>query len=82
MDDLDFMANQGSQVFNTMELLGMEKFHDKLIRTSVAHLTSLSTKRCDIMSFFVSSERSLPDLNGTLWCAIFVIQAFELDSIF
>ena len=25
MDDLSFMASQGSQKFNTMELLGMEK---------------------------------------------------------
>ena len=31
---------------------------------------------------FVSSERSLRDLNDTLWCAIFVIQAFEFDFIF
>ena len=63
-----------------MELLGMEKIHDKLIRIGVAHLTS--TKQYAIRSFFVSSERSLPDLNDTLWCAIFVIQAFEFDFIF
>ena len=63
-DVLNFMASQGSQIFNTMELLGMEKIHDKLIRIGVAHLTS--TKQCDIRSFFVSSERSLPDLNDTL----------------
>ena len=44
----------------------MEKIHDKLIRIGVAHLTSMSTKQCDIRSFFVYSERSLPDLNGTL----------------
>ena len=30
----------------------------------------------------LSSERSLPDLNDTLWCAIFVIHAFEFDFIF
>ena len=65
-DVLNFMASQGSQIFNTMELLGMEKIHDKLIRIGVAHLTSMSTKQCDIRSFFVSSERSLPDLNDTL----------------
>ena len=41
---LNFMTSQGSQNFNTMELLGMEKIHDKLIRISVAHLTSMSTK--------------------------------------
>ena len=41
------------------------------------HLTSL--KQCDIRSFFVSSERSLPDLNDTLWCALVVIHNFELD---
>jgi hypothetical protein len=54
------MASQGSQNFNTHELLGMEKIHVKLIRIGVGHLTSL--KQCDIRSFFVSSERSLPDL--------------------
>ena len=63
-DVLNFMVGQGSQIFNTMELLGMEKIHDKLIRIGVAHLTS--TKQCDIRSFFVSSERSLHDLNDTL----------------
>ena len=67
IDDLNFMASQGSQIFNTMEMLGMEnKIHDKLIRIGVAHLTSMSTKQCDIRSFFVSSERSLPNLNDTL----------------
>jgi hypothetical protein len=65
-DVLNFMASQGSQIFNTMELLGMEKIHDKLIRIGVAHLTSMSTKQCDVRSFFVSSERSLLDLNDTL----------------
>ena len=65
-DVLNFMASQGSQIFNTMELLGMEKIHEKLIRFGVAHLTSTSTKQCDIRSLFVSSERSLHDLNGTL----------------
>jgi hypothetical protein len=63
-DVLNFMASQGSQIFNTQELLGMEKIHDKLIRIGVGHLTSL--QQCDIRSFFVSSERSLPDLNDTL----------------
>jgi hypothetical protein len=63
-DVLNFMASQGSQIFNTQELLGMEKIHDKFIRIGVGHLTSL--KQCDIRSFFVSSERSLPDLNDTL----------------
>ena len=43
MDDLNFMATQGFQIFNTMELLGIEKIHDKLIRIGVAHLTSMST---------------------------------------
>ena len=66
IDDLKFMASQGSQIFNTMELLGVEKIHDKLIIIGVAHLPSMSTKQCDIRSFFVSSERSLPDLNDTL----------------
>ena len=74
-DVLNFMASQGSQIFNTHELLGMEKIHDKLIRIGVGHLTSL--KECDRRSFFVSSERSLPDLNDTLWCAIVVIHNFE-----
>lgn len=63
-DVLNFMASQGSQIFNTTELLAMEKIHDKLIRIGVAHLAS--TKQCDIRSFFVSNERSLPDLNDTL----------------
>ena len=58
-DVLNFMASQGSQIFNTMDLLGMEKIHDNHIRNGVAHLTSMSTKQCDIRSFFVPSERSL-----------------------
>ena len=66
MGDSDFMASKGSQFFKTMELLRMEKIHDKLIRIGVANFTSLSTQQCDIMSFFVSSERSLLDLNDTL----------------
>ena len=82
MDDLNFMASRGSQIFNTMELEGMEKVHDKLIRIGVGHSTSMSTKQCDIRSFFVSSERSLLDLSDTIWCAIFVIQASEFDSVF
>ena len=39
-DVLRFMASQGSQIFSTRELLGMEKIHEKLIRIGVAHLTS------------------------------------------
>ena len=66
MGDLNFMPSKGSQFFNTMELLGMQKIHDKLIRIGVANFTSLSTQQCDIRSFFVSSERSLLDLNDTL----------------
>ena len=61
---MNFMASQRSQIFSTQELLGMEKIHDKLIRIGVAHLTS--TEQCDIRSFFISSERSLPNLNDTL----------------
>ena len=57
-DVLNFMPKQGSQIVNTMELLGMENIHEKLIRIGVAHLTSMSTKQCDIRSFFVFSERS------------------------
>ena len=65
MDVLIFMASRRTQIFNTM--LGMGKiFLDELIRIGVAHLASMSTKQYDIRSFFVSSERSLPDLNGTL----------------
>jgi hypothetical protein len=63
-DVLNFMASQDSKNSNTQELLGMEKINDKLIRIGVGHLTSL--KQRDIRSFFVSSERSLPDLNDTL----------------
>ena len=74
------MASQGSQIFNTRELLGMEEIHDKLIWIGVAHLTS--TKQCYIRSFFVSSERSLLDLNDTLWCALVLIHNFELDFTF
>ena len=33
----------------------------------------------DIRSFFVCSERFLPDLNDTLWCARVVIHNFEVD---
>jgi hypothetical protein len=47
-DVLNFMASQGSQIFNAQELLGMEKIHDKLMRIGVGHLTSL--KQCDIRS--------------------------------
>ena len=65
-DVLNFLVGRGSQTFNTVELLVMEEIHDKLIRIGVAHLTSMSTKQCDIRSFFVSSERSLLDLNDTL----------------
>jgi hypothetical protein len=36
-DVLIFMASQGSQIFNTMEFLGIKKIHDKLIRIVVAH---------------------------------------------
>ena len=40
MYDFNFVASQGSQIFNTKELLGMgKKSHDKLIRIGVAHLT-------------------------------------------
>ena len=63
---LNFMASQGSQIFNSMDVLGTEKTHDRLIRIGVAHLTLISTKQCDSRSFFVSSERSFPNLNGTL----------------
>jgi hypothetical protein len=52
-DVLNFMASQGSQIFNTQEVLGMEKIHDKLIRIGVGHLTSL--KQCDNRRLFVSS---------------------------
>ena len=54
---------------------------NKLVRIGVAHLTSISIKQRDIRSFFVSSERPLSDLNDTLQCAIFVIQAFEFNFI-
>ena len=37
------MTSQGSQIFSTWELLGIEKIHDKLIRIGVAHLTSTMT---------------------------------------
>ena len=63
--DNKFYVRQGSQNFNTMDLLGMEKINDKLTRNGVANLTSMSAKQCDVRSFFVSSERSLHDLNDT-----------------
>ena len=68
MDDLNFMASQGEgpQISDTLELLRMDKIHNKLVRISIAHLTSLSTKQCDIKSSFVSSVRSLSDPNDTL----------------
>ena len=66
MDELNFTSSQGSQNLNVVELVGMEKIHDKLIGIDVAHLTSMSTKQCDLRSFFVSSEGSLPDFNDTL----------------
>ena len=34
---LNFMTSQGSQIFNSMEQLGKEKIHDRLIRIGVAH---------------------------------------------
>ena len=65
-DVLDLMANQGFQILNTMELLGMGKIQVKLIRIGVAHLKSMSTKQVDIRSFFVFGKRSSLDLNDTL----------------
>ena len=44
MDVLNFMASQDSQIFNTMELLGMEKIHDKLIRIGVAPFNIIVNK--------------------------------------
>ena len=66
MDDLNIMASQGSRIFNTMDLLGVEKSMTSSLELVFAHLTSMSTNQCDIRSFSVSSERSLPDLNDTL----------------
>ena len=77
---LDFMASQGSQIGNTLKWSGLKKSHDRLTRIGVTHLTS--TKQCDIRSFFVSPERSLPDLNDTTWCALVVIHKFKLDFTF
>ena len=59
-----------------------KKIYDKLIRIGVAHLRSMSTKQCDMQSFFGSSERFVPDLNNTLRCDIFVIEAFEFAYIY
>jgi len=39
-DVLNFVASQGSQIFDTQVFLGMEKIHDKLIGIGVGHLTS------------------------------------------
>ena len=33
---LNFLASQGSQIFNTLELLGIKKSHDKLIRIGIS----------------------------------------------
>ena len=79
-DILNFMSRQGSQIFNTLKLSGREISYDKLARIGVAHSTS--TKQCDFGSFSVSSERSFPDLNDTLRCALLVIHKFELDFTF
>ena len=65
-DVFNFMASQGSKFFSTGELLVMERIQEKLIKIGVAHLTSTSTKQCDIRSFLISSERSLFDHNETL----------------
>jgi hypothetical protein len=32
IDVLSLMASQGYQIFNTQELLGMEKIHDKVLK--------------------------------------------------
>ena len=77
-----FFYFRGVQLDNRVNHLGNGKIHDKLIRIGVAHLTSMSTKQCGIRSFFVFSERSLPNLNETLWWAIFVTQAVEFDFTF
>ena len=36
-------------------------------------------KQCDIRSFFVSRERSLPYMNGTLACVLVVIHNITVD---
>ena len=46
-----------------MELLGMEKIHDKLIRIGVAYFTSMSTKQCVINGLFVSNNTFLLVMN-------------------
>ena len=43
---------------------------------------NVNRKQYDIRNFFVSSKRSLHDLNDTLRCAIFVIQASNFFLIF
>ena len=72
-DVLNFMASQGFQIFNIMELWEMKKFLDKLIRIGVAHLTSMSANN-------VTLGASLSPVRGLY--TIFVIQAFEFDFIF
>ena len=57
---LNFMSSQGSQTFNTMELLKMDKIHDKLTRIGVAHFTSMSTRQCDIHQAQVGCGQGLP----------------------
>ena len=65
-DLLNFMASQGPQNFNTMELFRMKKIHDKHIKIGGTHSTLMPTKQCDIRSFFVSSDMFFLALNGTL----------------
>ena len=66
-DFMFFLASQGSQISNIMELLAMDKkIHDKLITIGVAQPISMSTNQGDIRNFVVSRERSLHNLNGTL----------------
>ena len=64
-DVLNFMASHSFQILNTMKFLGMEKKHDKLIRIGVAHLTSMSTKQCDIRTS-LSLVRGLHLISMTL----------------
>ena len=73
------MASEGSQILNTMELLGMERIHDKLIRIGVAHLPLMSTKQCargvhSLLHFAYTCIRDLFMEGGVIYLAEKIIR--------
>ena len=64
IDNLNFMASQGYQIFCIYGLLEMGEAHENIVGIGVKHLTT--TTQSDIRTFFVSSVTSFHGLHGTL----------------